>query len=79
MILVGNKVDRANEREVSKEEAQTLARRLGCDLSTLRFFLQWLPLTNAISSRNIGENTSQSGNGVLVSHLLLAKIQRLPD
>ena len=39
MILVGNKVDRANEREVSKEEAQTLARRLGCDLSTLRFLL----------------------------------------
>lgn len=33
MILVGNKSDKANEREVSKEEAQAMARRLGCELS----------------------------------------------
>ena len=33
IILVGNKADRANEREVSREEAQAMARKLGCDLS----------------------------------------------
>jgi len=32
IILVGNKADRANEREVSREEAQAMARKLGCDL-----------------------------------------------
>lgn len=31
IVLVGNKVDRANEREVGKEEGAALARRLGCD------------------------------------------------
>ncbi|KJA14432.1 hypothetical protein HYPSUDRAFT_150428 [Hypholoma sublateritium FD-334 SS-4] len=30
-ILVGNKSDKASEREVSKEEGAALARRLGCD------------------------------------------------
>lgn len=30
IVLVGNKSDRANEREVSKEDGQALARRMGC-------------------------------------------------
>jgi GTPase KRas protein len=31
IVLVGNKVDRANEREVGREEGAALAKRLGCD------------------------------------------------
>ncbi|KAK9766296.1 RAS2 protein [Basidiobolus ranarum] len=31
MMLVGNKCDKTNEREVSKEEGLGLARRLGCE------------------------------------------------
>ncbi|CAG8683967.1 2000_t:CDS:2 [Cetraspora pellucida] len=31
MILVGNKSDRLNEREISKEEGMGMARRLKCD------------------------------------------------
>lgn len=31
IVLVGNKADRANEREVGKEEGAALARRLGCE------------------------------------------------
>jgi len=31
MLLVGNKSDKSNEREVSKEEAQSMARRLNCE------------------------------------------------
>ncbi|KAJ1932517.1 RAS2 protein [Linderina macrospora] len=31
MMLVGNKCDKAQEREVSFQEGQAMARRLGCD------------------------------------------------
>jgi GTPase KRas protein len=31
IVLVGNKADKANEREVGKDEGQMLARRLGCE------------------------------------------------
>lgn len=31
IVLVGNKVDKATEREVSREEGQALAKRMGCD------------------------------------------------
>lgn len=31
IVLVGNKADRANEREVSKEEGAALARKLKCE------------------------------------------------
>lgn len=31
IVLVGNKSDRANEREVGKEEGAALARKLGCE------------------------------------------------
>ena len=31
IVLVGNKSDRANEREVGKEEGAALAKRLGCE------------------------------------------------
>jgi GTPase KRas len=30
IMLVGNKCDKVNEREVSREEGQALANRLGC-------------------------------------------------
>jgi hypothetical protein len=33
MILVGNKVDKVDEREVSKEEGQQMAKKLNCELS----------------------------------------------
>lgn len=32
IILVGNKADRTTEREVGKDEAQAMARKLGCEL-----------------------------------------------
>lgn len=31
IVLVGNKVDRINEREVDSREGQELAKRLGCE------------------------------------------------
>lgn len=31
VVLVGNKSDRANEREVGREEGAALAKRLGCE------------------------------------------------
>jgi GTPase KRas protein len=31
MMLVGNKSDKTNEREVSREDGIAMARRLGCD------------------------------------------------
>jgi small GTP-binding protein len=31
IVLVGNKADRANEREVGRDEGQALAKRLGCE------------------------------------------------
>ncbi|SCV72581.1 BQ2448_4118 [Microbotryum intermedium] len=31
VVLVGNKADRANEREVGREEGQALAKKLGCE------------------------------------------------
>jgi GTPase KRas protein len=33
LILVGNKIDKTDEREVSKEEGQAMARKLNCELS----------------------------------------------
>jgi GTPase KRas protein len=34
IVLVGNKSDKRDEREVGKEEGQLLARRLGCEFGT---------------------------------------------
>lgn len=31
LVLVGNKADRANEREVGREEGAALAKKLGCE------------------------------------------------
>lgn len=31
LVLVGNKADRANEREVGREEGVALAKKLGCE------------------------------------------------
>ena len=31
LVLVGNKADKVNEREVGKEEGQAMAKRLNCD------------------------------------------------
>lgn len=33
LLLVGNKLDRANEREVSQQEASAMAKRMGCGQS----------------------------------------------
>ncbi|KAJ1722137.1 RAS2 protein [Coemansia erecta] len=71
MMLVGNKCDKAQEREVSFQEGQAMARRLGCDfvessaktcINVEKAFYTTVRMIRQLRDRRTGGRNQAAGN-----------------
>ncbi|KAJ2010887.1 RAS2 protein, partial [Coemansia sp. S610] len=74
MMLVGNKCDKAQEREVSFQEGQAMARRLGCDfvessaktcINVEKAFYTTVRMIRQLRDRRTGPRNGNNGNSII--------------